>query len=195
MTLRRTSSISTITSFDLPTPPPKPWAVTSCLRPVADTWSTPMIYRWWAKPSEKALVHRPALQHPVGTRRGLCRWRGRIISVNIHIDRDDQWSHPPLYGANRTSPPQAGRAALPSALPNLERRRVSTAAATMIDADRLLQEGGGILTNRHSACITPYLHALIEAGDTLKLSSVPVGRETMVAGRTLHPAQPGTIPW
>ncbi len=107
------------------------------------------------------------------------------ISVVIHIDRDEQGRIIRYYGANQdiTERKQA-EVALAKRATELElAARVSTAAATILETDRLLQEVVD-LTKQTFNLYHAHVYLLDDAGDTLKLTAGAgeVGKQ-MVAER------------
>ena len=110
------------------------------------------------------------------------------ISVIVHIDRDDQGHILRYYGANQDiTDRKLVEQALAKRATELElAARVSTAAASMIEADRLLQEVVD-LTRQAFNLYHAHIYMLNDAGDTLKLSSGAgeVGKKMVAEGRTI----------
>jgi hypothetical protein len=94
------------------------------------------------------------------------------MSVNIHIDRDNQGHILRYYGANQDiTDRKLVEQALAKRATELElAARVSTAAATMIEADRLMQEVVD-LTKQTFKLYHAHIYILNEAGDILQLTS------------------------
>ncbi|HTP00312.1 MAG TPA: GAF domain-containing protein, partial [Anaerolineales bacterium] len=110
------------------------------------------------------------------------------ISVSVHIDRDDEGHILRYYGANQDiTERKLAEAALAKRATELElAARVSTAAATMMDADRLMQEVVE-LTKQSFGLYHAHIYLLDEAGDTLKLASGAgdVGKTMVAEGRSI----------
>jgi PAS domain S-box-containing protein len=110
------------------------------------------------------------------------------ISVNIHIDRDNQGHILRYYGANQDiTDRKLVEQALAKRATELElAARVSTAAATMIEADRLMQEVVD-LTKQTFKLYHAHIYILNEAGDILQLTSGAgeVGKQMVAEGRSI----------
>jgi PAS domain S-box-containing protein len=110
------------------------------------------------------------------------------ISVVIHIDRDEQGHIVRYYGANQdvTERKQAEEALAKRATELELAARVSTAAATILETDRLLQEVVD-LTKQTFGLYHAHIYLLNDVGDTLELTAGAgeVGKQMVAEKRSI----------